>query len=165
VNDEEYRKEEEPRDAPLTTAALAAAGEPTASKKNLDSRARETEGQRKQTGAGDASTMEGIGVAAAGAGAALAKDEQAGPLFLPEEATKFRGRWDAIQGNFVDEPRRAVEQADSLVAEAVKRLAEIFADERAKLDGQWDRGDSVSTEDLRLALRRYRAFFGRVLAV
>jgi hypothetical protein len=58
-----------------------------------------------------------------------------------------------------------VEQADGLVAEAVKRLAEIFADERAKLDGQWDRGDSVSTEDLRLALRRYRAFFGRVLSV
>lgn len=65
----------------------------------------------------------------------------------------------------MDEPRRAVEQADGLVAEAVKRLAEIFADERAKLDGQWDRGDSVSTEDLRLALRRYRAFFGRVLSV
>jgi hypothetical protein len=164
MNNEEYRKEE-PRDARLTTAALAAASEPTVSNKNLELRARETETQRKQTGAGDTSTMEGTGMAAAGAGAALAKDEQAGPLFLPEEAAKFRGRWDAIQGAFVDEPRRAVEQADSLVAEAVKRLAEIFADERAKLDGQWDRGDSVSTEDLRLALRRYRAFFGRVLSV
>jgi hypothetical protein len=53
-----------------------------------------------------------------------------------------------------------VEQADSLVAGAMKRLAEMFADERAKLEGQWDRGDSVSTEDLRLALRRYRSFFG-----
>jgi hypothetical protein len=165
VNNEQYNKEEEPRDARLTTATLADTGEPTAPKKNLELRARETEAQRKEMGAGEASTMDGIGVAAAGAGAAIAKDEQAGPLFLPEEATKFRARWDAIQGAFVDEPRRAVEQADSLVAEAVKRLAEIFADERAKLDGQWDRGDSVSTEDLRLALRRYRAFFGRLLSV
>ena len=58
-----------------------------------------------------------------------------------------------------------MEQADRLVAEAMKRLAEMFANERAKLDGQWDRGDSVSTEDLRLALRRYRSFFGRLLSV
>ena len=65
----------------------------------------------------------------------------------------------------MDEPRRAVEQADSLVAGAMKRLAEIFADERGKLEGQWDRKESVSTEDLRLALRRYRSFFGRLLSV
>jgi len=93
---------------------------------------------------------------AAGAAAASATDEQAAPLLSPEEAKEFRARWDAIQGGFVDEPRRAVEQADALVAGAMKRLAEMFADERARLDGQWDRGDSVSTEDLRLALRRYR---------
>jgi hypothetical protein len=58
-----------------------------------------------------------------------------------------------------------VEQADALVAGAMKRMAEIFAAERARLEGQWDRGDSVSTEDLRLALRRYQSFFGRVLSV
>ena len=66
---------------------------------------------------------------------------------------------------FVDEPRRAVERADTLVAVAMKRLAEMFAVERAKLEGQWDRGDNVSTEDLRLALRRHRSFFGRILSV
>jgi hypothetical protein len=109
--------------------------------------------------------MDGIGTAAAGAAPALATDEQAAPLFSPEEAKEFRSRWDTIQGGFVDEPRRAVEQADSLVAGTMKRLAEMFAGERARLDGQWDRGDSVSTEDLRLALRRYRAFFGRLLSV
>jgi hypothetical protein len=109
--------------------------------------------------------MDGSGVAAAGVATALATDEQAAPLFSPEEAKEFRARWDAIQGGFVDEPRRAVEQADSLVAGAMKRLAEMFADERAKLEGQWDRGDSVSTEDLRLALRRYRSFFGRLLSI
>ena len=74
-------------------------------------------------------------------------------------------KWDAVQVGFVDEPRQAVERADSLVAGAMKRLAEMFAEERARLEGQWDRGDNVSTEELRLALRRYRAFFGRLLSV
>ena len=106
-----------------------------------------------------------IGVSAGGVAAALATDEQAAPLLSPDEVKDFRARWDAIQVGFVDEPRRAVEQADSLVAGAMKRLAEMFADERAKLEGQWDRGDNVSTEDLRLALRRYRSFFGRLLSV
>jgi hypothetical protein len=162
---EESKKEEESRDAGLTTAALAAAGGSTASKKDVDLRARETERKGKEVRAGVASTMDGNGLATAGAAAVLATDEQAAPLFSPEEAKKFRARWDTIQGGFVDEPRRAVEQADSLVAGTMKRLAEMFADERAKLEGQWDRGDSVSTENLRLALRRYRSFFGRLLSV
>lgn len=89
----------------------------------------------------------------------------AAPLFPSEEASEFRARWDSIQAGFVDEPRRAVEQADSLVAGAMKRLAETFAEERANLEGQWDRGDDVSTEDLRLALQRYRSFFGRLLSM
>ena len=105
------------------------------------------------------------GGSSAGAATAPTIDEQAAPLFSPEEAKDFRARWDAIQVSFVDEPRRAVEQADSLVAVAMKRLAEMFAAERARLEGQWDRGDNVSTEDLRLALRRYRSFFGRLLSV
>jgi hypothetical protein len=101
----------------------------------------------------------------AGAATALALDKQVVPLFSTEEAKDFRARWDAIQVNFVDEPRQVVEQADSLVAVAMKRLAEMFAAERARLEGQWDRGDNVSTEDLRLALQRYRSFFGRILSV
>jgi hypothetical protein len=91
--------------------------------------------------------------------------DQTAPLFPGDEAAEMHSRWDAVQVGFVDEPRHAVEQADALVAGAMKRLAEIFAEERARLEGQWDRGDSVSTEDLRLALRRYRSFFGRVLSV
>ena len=96
---------------------------------------------------------------------AAAHEEQAAPLFSSEEAKELRARWDTIQGTFVDEPRQAVEQADGLVAGAMKRLTEMFADERAKLEGQWDRGGDVSTENLRLALRRYRSFFGRLLSV
>jgi hypothetical protein len=100
-----------------------------------------------------------------GAAAAVATDEQATPLFTPDEAKEFRVKWDTIQGGFVDEPRTAVKQADNLVAGAMKRLAEMFAEERAKLEGQWERDESVSTENLRLALRRYRSFFGRLLSV
>src|SRR5437868_607827 len=87
------------------------------------------------------------------------------PLFPESEATNFRNRWTEIQAAFVDEPRRAVEQGDALVADVIKRLASSFADERSKLEGQWGRGDNVSTEDLRVALQRYRAFFDRLLSV
>jgi hypothetical protein len=86
-------------------------------------------------------------------------------LLVSDETHTFRSRWDSIQTGFVDEPRRSVEQADSLVAEVMQRLAETFAEERSKLEGQWSRGDNVSTEDLRLALQRYRSFFDRLLSM
>jgi hypothetical protein len=85
---------------------------------------------------------------------------------LPQDFTgDLRSRWDNIQTGFVDEPRKAVQQADELVAQAIKRLAETFANERNNLEGQWDRGDNVSTEDLRIALQKYRSFFQRLLNV
>jgi hypothetical protein len=105
------------------------------------------------------------GASSAGAATAPAIDEQAAPLLSPEEAKDFRARWDAVQVSFVDQPRRAVEEADGLVAVTTKRLAETFAAERTKLEAHWERGENVSTEDLRLALRRYRSFFGRLLSV
>jgi hypothetical protein len=86
-------------------------------------------------------------------------------IFPGEEAGGFRSRWEAIQTGFVDEPRAAVEQADALVAQVVTRLAEVFSEERAQLEQHWDRGDNISTEDLRIALKRYRAFFDRLLSV
>ena len=96
----------------------------------------------------------------------LARGEtQATPLFPDNELQDLRQNWDRIQTAFVDEPRKAVEQADSLVASAMQRLAEVFAQERAKLEGQWSRGDNVSTEDLRVALQRYRSFFHRLLTI
>jgi len=87
------------------------------------------------------------------------------PLFPNNELESLRTRWKEIQTAFVDEPRKAVEQADSLVASAMKRLAEVFAEERSKLEKQWDRGDSVSTEDLRVAFQRYRTFFHKLLSI
>jgi len=87
------------------------------------------------------------------------------PLFPGGELEGLRTRWKEVQTAFVDEPRKAVEEADSLVASAMKRLAEVFSEERSRLEGQWDRGDNVSTEDLRVALQRYRSFFDRLLSV
>ena len=86
-------------------------------------------------------------------------------LFPGSEAQGFQGRWGEIQASFVDEPRRSVEQADGLVAEVMQRLAQVFADERGRLEKQWDRGEDTDTEALRLALRRYRSFFERLLSL
>jgi hypothetical protein len=86
-------------------------------------------------------------------------------LFPANQTGEFRNRWTDIQASFVDEPRQAVEQADSLVAEVVQKLAASFATERSKLEKQWDTGDNVSTEDLRVAVRRYRSFFDKLLSL
>jgi 5'-deoxynucleotidase YfbR-like HD superfamily hydrolase len=92
-------------------------------------------------------------------------EEELGPLLAPETAQEFRSRWDRIQAAFVDEPRNAVQQADDLVNSAMKKLTESFGEARSKLETKWSRGDEVSTEDLRVALRQYRAFFQRLLNV
>jgi hypothetical protein len=133
-------------DAELTTADLAGANQ-------LTPRSAEVESVIE---------LESVELPAA---VAPAMERETGPLFSSGEAKDLRARWDAIQVGFVDEPRRSVEQADNLVAGAMKRLAEIFAQERSNLEGQWDQGENVSTEDLRLALRRYRSFFSRLLSV
>lgn len=87
------------------------------------------------------------------------------PLFAGDQLNELRNRWTDIQAAFVDEPRGAVEKADALVSDAITKLAEGFARTRDELDKQWKRGDSVSTEDLRQALRHYRSFFDRLLNV
>jgi hypothetical protein len=85
------------------------------------------------------------------------------PLFSESEIKDFRSQWSNLQTGFVDEPRQTVEGADKLVAAVMQRLAEGFANERTSLEKQWESGDNVSTEDLRVALQRYRSFFDRLL--
>jgi len=85
------------------------------------------------------------------------------PLFSESEMGDFLSQWSKVQTGFVDEPRRTVEDADKLVAAVMQRLVEGFANERSGLEKQWESGDNVSTEDLRLALQRYRSFFDRLL--
>lgn len=173
----ELRQRTEPRDPGLTTADLANLNEPTSNpqdsradgefdRKELD----RTDAQRRESFDGDTAAVDRRSAGKMASTDSLsqngsASQNEAAPLFSPEEAKDLHARWDAIQVSFVDEPRQAVQQADGLVANAMKRLAEIFAEERGNLDQQWDRGGDVSTEDLRLALRRYRSFFGRLLSV
>jgi hypothetical protein len=86
------------------------------------------------------------------------------PLFAGDDAERFRARWQEIQAAFVDEPQAAVKDADGLVAELMQRLAETFSEERSRLEQQWDGDGDVSTEELRIALQRYRSFFDRLLS-
>src|SRR5215203_2168332 len=97
--------------------------------------------------------------------ASSADDTRQVDLFPGDELLGYRTRWDAIQTGFVDQPRAAVEQADALVSQVMTRLSEVFGRERSTLEGQWTKGDDVSTEDLRIALTRYRSFFHRLLSM
>ena len=134
----------------ITTAELAAAAErantPRSQDPDADIRDREVAVPRDAVQPADRSP-----------------ESSATPLLPQDVAEQLRARWNEVQTGFVDEPRRAVEEADALVAEAIKRLASSFASARANLEHEWDRGEDVSTEDLRQALQRYRAFFGRLL--
>jgi hypothetical protein len=93
------------------------------------------------------------------------EEERHAQLLETEEVTEMVVRWKAIQTNFVDEPRQAVQDADALVADLMQRLAQMFAAERGNLESQWAGGGNVSTEELRQGLQRYRSFFERLLAV
>lgn len=99
-----------------------------------------------------------------GEGNVNAPRSESTPLLSSHDTERFELRWEEVKVSFVDEPRSAVQQADSLVAEVVTQLSEVFTNERRNLEGQWDRGEEVSTEDLRVALQRYRSFFNRLLS-
>jgi hypothetical protein len=93
------------------------------------------------------------------------EDERIVPLFSNDEGQRLRSRWESLQVAFVDEPKTSVEQADRLVTEAISNLAEGFSTQRHSLEQQWHREGDVSTEDLRVAFRRYRSFFERLLSL
>ena len=86
-------------------------------------------------------------------------------LFTPELTETYRSRWVSIQSSFVDDPRQAVRGGDELVAEVMTNLANTFAEERQRVEAQLDQTGEGSTENLRLALRRYRSFFDRLLSL
>jgi hypothetical protein len=96
-------------------------------------------------------------------GSAGQKEERA-PLLASRDAEGFRHRWEDLQAGFVDRPRDMVEQADELVGELMQQLSAEFSEKRGELEAQWEKGEDVSTEDLRVALTRYRSFFNRLLS-
>lgn len=154
-----------PDDARLSTADLAAASERAADRPHEQRAPQPQQPPVQGKVPPDREVTPPTRPAADARTATPAEQERPSSLFAGNEADDFRHRWADIQTGFVDEPRQAVERADALVAAAIKRLAEMFAHERANLEQQWARGGDVSTEDLRVALKRYRAFFDRLLSV
>ncbi len=79
------------------------------------------------------------------------------------DSAQTHDRWQQIQAQFVDDPRKAVGDAHALVGDLVQRIVDTFTNERNELEGQWSKGSDVSTEDLRVCLQHYREFFARLL--
>jgi hypothetical protein len=177
ADDSRFEREDETatdaRGTEVTGDTMATMADPAAT---TDARAAEPDADlRAADGAGDSRAAEDdrdlrpadTGAVAAttdtGTTGTTGADPADNPPLLPD-SDDFQTRWEAIQVRFVDEPRGAVEDADALVANVMQRLAEGFAQERERLEGQWGRGEDISTEDLRVALQRYRSFFQRLLA-
>jgi hypothetical protein len=154
-DDDDYEVPGDDAGRPLSTEDLAQRGADE----------RETEAAGDAATAPDDRSAEATEPSSAGDRPVVSDEEERAPLFSPQDAEALRERWNGIQTGFVDEPRSTVERADELVAELMKRLAESFAQERTDLEQQWDRGEQISTEDLRVTLRRYRSFFDRLLSV
>ena len=137
-----------------TTAQIATAG--------ADSEDRANPGQQPLP---DAQTGQPAPARQAPAGPGLGTGEQPhAQLLADDELQNMLVQWKDIQAEFVDEPRKAVQDADALVAELMQRLAQMFASEREQLESRWSGGGDVDTENLRHGLRRYRSFFERLLA-
>ncbi|MBE1496457.1 hypothetical protein H4696_003557 [Amycolatopsis lexingtonensis] len=131
----EFREPGTGQDHGLSTADLASAGSDTAGSGTADS-----------------------GTAPAESGG----DVETPPLIDEEKVTGFRDRWQNVQTGFVDDPKQAVRQADELVAAVISALATTFAEHKSDLEAQWQQGEPA-TEELRIALRRYRSFFDQLL--
>jgi hypothetical protein len=156
----------ERQDERLTTRDLAG----TAEARPADDRPADDPTAEASPEAGEAerapeepAAVQAAGSPAAGQAAGSPAEEDI-ELLPAGERDDFSGQWEEIQTGFVDEPRQTVERADALVATVMQRLADGFASERDRLEQHWDRGEDISTEDLRIALQRYRSFFRRLLS-
>ena len=136
----------------LSTADLAAADERRTRHQTAQEVKREARAARTDTHDADAH-------------ANAIHEEKLAPLFPHETAGEFRHRWDQIQFGFVDDPKRAVREGDELVAQVMKCLAQSFSQERTRLEQELNDSGAQSTENLRMALRRYRSFFHRLLSL
>jgi len=98
------------------------------------------------------------------AGAQPMESTEVDPLFGQGAAADFRARWDVVQRSFVDDPQQAVRAGDELVTQVIEALSRTFAEQRTEFEKDTN-PDQSSTEALRVALRRYRSFFERLLTI
>ncbi|HUF54322.1 MAG TPA: hypothetical protein VMR52_11190 [Dehalococcoidia bacterium] len=87
-----------------------------------------------------------------------------GELFRQASYDEYASRWEQIQADFVDDPQATVARADALVSDVINDLTQTFESERNSLENQWSQDAEANTEDLRIALQRYRSFFQRLLS-
>ncbi len=159
-----------PLDAQGTPAPADAYGSPAAADADMTSAPTEMDRAPAPADAQGTSTQSATGSAPAAAPSAASTpsaDAQTAsnePLLAADSSAAFQRRWEEVQTRFVDDPQGAVEDADRLVANVMQQLAEGFAQEREGLEAQWGRGEDISTEDLRVAMQRYRSFFQRLLS-
>ena len=151
MRDQPHHDVQEPDDQGGNYEAQAASSAPAA-----PTRERQTEQPAEEAQAADERPT---GTTPQATGGRDSEPKDGAGLIQDQRWEYFAGRWDSIQSGFVDDPRRTVEQADRLVAEVIDHLSKIFRDERSKLESQWSRGGKADTEDLRLAMQRYRDFF------
>ncbi|MFF6984697.1 hypothetical protein ACFZAV_45355 [Streptomyces sp. NPDC008343] len=145
--------------ASAPTAVPAFPGESTAT----PSRPADDEASAADTGREDEAVQADAGTQQQDTNQEGHAEDEAPQLLTPQDEEGFRTRWQDVQNKFVDDPREAVHTADALVADVMQQLATTFADHKQELEGQWNRGEQANTEDLRQALRHYRAFFNRLL--
>lgn len=89
--------------------------------------------------------------------------ESEATFFDHEESEDLNQQWMEIQGKFVDEPRVAVQKADDLISDMIQQITSTFDKELEGLETQWNQGEEVSTEDLRMTFQHYRSFFHRLV--
>lgn len=116
------------------------------------------------TARADESTEDDGGARRASGDDSQAAEQKNATLIAPDRAREYQGRWTELKGEFVDEPRRAVRGANELVGEVLDELEALFRRQRDELERDLD-NEEASTEDLRLALGRYRSFFDRLLTI
>lgn len=136
------------------TADLARASEPA----RMEERAERAAMQRDDLASGTPASMQRTDASGAAA-------EPLAALFQGPQAEDLRRRWDAVQIGFVDDPRAAVRNADELVAQVLRTLAESFSEQRSRIEQGLDGSDQANTEAMRVALQRYRSFFQRLLSL
>jgi hypothetical protein len=140
-----------------------ASEQPTSREAGSENRAEQIQQDDRADGADSAAAQGAVGPAET-PGTTEAEDERT-PLFATDDADRYRQRWESLQARFVDQPRETVAEADNLVSGMMKQLTAGFSDRRASLEVQWEQGDQISTEELRVTLTRYRSFFNRLLSV
>jgi hypothetical protein len=85
--------------------------------------------------------------------------------FWDDDAVRhFRAAWHEVKAEFVDDPVTALTRAHDLLTDAVNELTEALLAERDELDPL--RGSATpDTESMRMAMRGYREFLERILAL